>query len=382
MTTINSKEFLDSYHRGQLPFSFGGKHHVKDYVDISNADLDKNLSKSDVYTEFREFRKPKFTPPIRTYGKNYLWEADLMFFTHPDFAKVNDGKLYVLAVIDTFTKLVCLKTLNAKTGVDVTKAMARLFELLDTPKYLRIDAGGEFLNQQFINMCKSYNVKMYIAMEPIKCSIVERFNRTFKRILVQLMEQNNSIRWIDFVEPAWEIYNTRRHSTIGMSPEAADEKKNQKIILRRYLKRYAKYDKIKSKKDKHKSKFKLGQFVKIFKKRGIFARGFHQNVTKEYFKIYHIDRNLSKDRYYLKDISGDKIIGSLYEEYLVPYIPSSQNDKLYRIDPTFEGFKRKNIHGTPHIYVKWLGWPDKFNQWLPLRDVQHLLPSTQTVSNK
>ena len=69
MTTINSKEFLDSYHRGQLPFSFGGKHHVKDYVDISNADLDKNLSKSDVYTEFREFRKPKFTPPIRTYGK-------------------------------------------------------------------------------------------------------------------------------------------------------------------------------------------------------------------------------------------------------------------------------------------------------------------------
>ena len=164
MTTINSKEFLDSYHRGQLPFSFGGKHHVKDYVDISNADLDKNLSKSDVYTEFREFRKPKFTPPIRTYGKNYLWEADLMFFTHPDFAKVNDGKLYVLAVIDTFTKLVCLKTLKTKTGVDVTKAMARLFELLDTPKYLRIDAGGEFLNQQFINMCKSYKVIMYIAM--------------------------------------------------------------------------------------------------------------------------------------------------------------------------------------------------------------------------
>ena len=211
-------------------------------------------------------------------------------------------------------------------------------------------------------------------MEPIKCSIVERFNRSFKRILVQLMEQNNSIRWVDFVGTALEIYNTRRHSTIGMSPEAADEKKNQKIILRRYLKRYAKYDKIKSKKDKHKSKFKLGQFVKIFKKRGIFARGFHQNVTKEYFKIYHIDRNLSKDRYYLKDISGDKIIGSLYEEYLVPYIPSPENDKMYRIDPTFKGFKRKNIRGTPHIYVKWLGWPEKFNQWLPLSEVKHILP--------
>ena len=105
-------------------------------------------------------------------------------------------------------------------------------------------------------------------------------------------------------------------------------------------------------------------------------------MTKEYFKIYHIDRKLSKDRYYLKDISDDKIIGSFYEEYLVPYIPPSQNDKMYRLDPAFEGFRRKNIHGTPHIYVKWLGWPDKFNQWLPLRDVQHLLPPTQRQSNK
>ena len=76
MASINSKDFLDSYHHGQAPYSFGGKQHVKDYVNISNADLDKNLSKSDVYTEFREFRKPKFTPPIRTYKENYLWEAD------------------------------------------------------------------------------------------------------------------------------------------------------------------------------------------------------------------------------------------------------------------------------------------------------------------
>ena len=45
MTTINSKEFLDSYHRGQLPFSFGGKHHVKDYVDISNADWTRTSQK-------------------------------------------------------------------------------------------------------------------------------------------------------------------------------------------------------------------------------------------------------------------------------------------------------------------------------------------------
>ena len=376
MSRINSKKLLENYHSGEVPYSFGGKRHIQDYIDITNQDLDKQLSKSDVYTEFKEFKKPKFTPPIRTYEANYLWEADLMFFTHPDFAKANDGKIYILAVIDTFTKLACLLPLNSKNGFLVTKSMSRLFDQV-SPKYLRVDSGGEFVNDNFLKMCRTYRVKMYIAMEPIKCGIVERFNRTFKRILVQLMEQNNSIRWIDFVEPALEIYNTRTHSTIGMSPEAAGEKRNQNKILKRYLKRYAKYDEKKMKKNKTRSKFKVGQFVKIFKKKGIFARGYHQNVTKEYFKIYYIDRNLSKDRYYLKDIEEDKIIGAFYEEYLVPYIPSPDDNTIYRLDPTFDGFKRKNIRGIPHIYVKWLGWPDKFNQWIPLQNVQHLLPSTQ-----
>ena len=135
--------------------------------------------------------------------------------------------------------------LKDKTAKTVTRVVGNLFrdDEIETPNYLRVDAGGEFINKEFINMCKSFDVKLYIAMEPIKCAYIERFNRTFKRILVQLMEHYNSIRWVDYVEQALEIYNTRVHTSIGMSPEAAVEKKNQKIILRKYLKRYANYDK-------------------------------------------------------------------------------------------------------------------------------------------
>ena len=35
MASINGKEFLDSYHHGQAPYSFGGKQHVKDYVNYA-----------------------------------------------------------------------------------------------------------------------------------------------------------------------------------------------------------------------------------------------------------------------------------------------------------------------------------------------------------
>ena len=372
--SIGQKRFLEYYHSGDQPYSFGGKKQIKKFIDIANHSLDNVLSKSDVYTEFKEFKKPKFTPPIRTYKANYLWEADLMFFTHPDFARANDGKLYILAIIDTFTKWVYMTLLKDKTAKTVTRVVGNLFrdDEIETPNYLRVDAGGEFINKEFINMCKSFDVKLYIAMEPIKCAYIERFNRTFKRILVQLMEHYNSIRWVDYVEQALEIYNTRVHTSIGMSPEAAVEKKNQKIILRKYLKRYANYDKKRVEKNRRKPKFKKGQMVKIFKKKGIFARGFHQNVTKEYFKIYYVDRSFCKDRYYLKDMQGDKIIGSFYEEYLVPYIPDA--DKVYRLDPSFKGYTRKNIRGVPHILVKWLGWPNKFNQYVPYEDVSHLIP--------
>ena len=367
---MDEEELLRRYH-ADSKFSFGGLDKVKDSVDIKTDILKDVLSKSNIYTEFREFKKPKYLPPIRTYGENYLWEADLMFFTHPTFAEQNDGNLYILAIIDTFTKTVVMKKLKSKNTTEVTNSVCNLFK--DTkPKYLRVDAGGEFISNAFSKMCKDNDVELYIAMEPIKCAVIERFNRTFKRILVQIMEQNNSLRWIEFLPQALDIYHRRRHRALKMSPDEADQVKNHNKILRQNLKRYAKFDKKKHLKNKKPAKFKKGQFVKLFRKKGAFTKGYAQNVTKEYFEIYHIDRKLSKDRFYLKDLAGDKVLGSFYEEYLVPFQPPADG-AVFKLDPNHKDFKRKNIRGVPHIFVKWLGWPKKFNQWVPVNDVQHLL---------
>ena len=132
------------------------------------------------------------------------------------------------------------------------------------------------------------------------------------------------------------------------------------------------FDRKRYRKNNKPTKFKQGDFVKIFKQKGAFTKGYAKNATTEYFKIYHIDRSFSKDRYYLKDLMGEKVIGSFYEEYLVHFTPS--DDDFHKIDPNFKDFKRKNIRGKPHIYVKWLGWPNKFNQWVPLSEVHHILP--------
>ena len=376
---MSTHDFLNKYHDSE-PYSFGGIGQVQNYFDVNRKKISKVLSKSDTYTTFKEFRKPSKTPPIRTHGPNYLWEADLMFFTHPQFTNSNDGVLYILAFIDTFTKAVGLMKLKTKDTKVVTRMMKAKFDSGDKPKYLRIDAGGEFLSHTFTQMCAKHNVKVYIAQEPIKCAFIERFNRTFKRILVQLMEHHNSIRWIDFVEQALSIYHSRKHSSIGMSPDEAEDEENHAAIYEKLLRKYAKDDRNKYIKNKKAPKFKKGDIVKIFKKKGIFTRGFNQSVTKEYFKIYHIDRKLSKDRYYLKDLTGERIIGSFYSEYLVPFTPPTDGAE-YRIDPNFSDFKRKRVRGVPHIWVKWLGWPSKFNQWVPEADIRHLLPQNHGTKN-
>ena len=48
---------------------------------------------------------------------------------------------------------------------------------------------------------------------------------------------------------------------------------------------------------------------------------------------------MSKDRYYLKDLAGDKVIGSFYEEYLVLYKPPAEGAE-YKVDPNHNDFKR------------------------------------------
>ena len=375
---MSNRDFLNKYHDSE-PYSFGGINQVQNYFDVNKKKVSKVLSKSDTYTTFKEFKRPSKTPPISTYGPNYLWEADLMFFTHPQFLSSNDEFRYILAFIDTFTKQVGIVKLKTKDTKIVTQMMKYRFDNGDKPKYLRVDAGGEFLSHTFTQMCAKHDVKLYIAQEPIKCAFIERFNRTFKRILVQLMEHHNSIRWVDFVEQVLSIYHSRKHSSIGMSPDEAEDEENHAAIYEKLLRKFANDNERKTMKNKKTPKFSKGDIVKIFKKKGIFTRGFNQSVTKEYFKIYHIDRKLSKDRYYLKDLMGERIIGSFYSEYLVPFTPPT-NGGEYQIDPNFNDFKRKRIRGVPHIWVKWLGWPSKFNQWVPEVDVRHLLPQNHGSS--
>ena len=55
---IPDLNFLELYH-GKEPFSFGGIDTVKNYTAKKRKKISNALAASDIYSEFREFKKPK-----------------------------------------------------------------------------------------------------------------------------------------------------------------------------------------------------------------------------------------------------------------------------------------------------------------------------------
>ena len=68
--------------------------------------------------------------------------------------------------------------------------------------------------------------------------------------------------------------------------------------------------------------------------------------------------------YKLKDLADEEIHGGFYREQL-----QKTNQEIYRIDRVLR--KRKLVDGTQESLVRWSGYPEKFNTWVPSDDVLH-----------
>ena len=65
--------------------------------------------------------------------------------------------------------------------------------------------------------------------------------------------------------------------------------------------------------------------------------------------------------YILKDTSGDVLQGSFYEQEL-----QKTDQEVYRIEKVI---RKKKIGGVEYALVKWMGYSNKFNEWIPADDL-------------
>ena len=63
------------------------------------------------------------------------------------------------------------------------------------------------------------------------------------------------------------------------------------------------------------SKFKVGNHVRIWKYKNIFAKGYTPNLSEEVFAIKKV-KNTVPWAYVIHDLNGEEIVGTFYEKEL------------------------------------------------------------------
>jgi transposase InsO family protein len=280
-----------------------------------------------------------------------LWETDLMEFQ--TLADYNDGYKYVLVVIDVFSKYAWTVCLKNKKAAEIVSAFKVIFDSTTRrPFRIQSDKGGEYNNKRFINFLKKINVNYNTTRnEDTKAAVAERFIRTLKSCLYKYLTANNTLRFVDVLQDLNDAYNKRIHRSIGMAPCCV----NENNILEVY------YNLVKSRGARpliKKPLCKKNDCVRISLSKYIFSKGYEPNYSEEIFKINKV---ILRDPvvYQLKDLKDEIIDGVFYEKEIQKIIVNEKTE--YLIDKII---KTRDRQGIRESYVKWRGYPDKFNSWV------------------
>ena len=273
----------------------------------------------------------------------------------------NKGYPYLLTMVDSFSKRGFARPLKNKTGKEVTAAFTDVLKEIGKPvKNLQTDQGKEFYNREFQRLVKDQNIMHYHTYTDKKASIVERFNRSLKMLMWKKFTQMNNFKWVKILPNILKEYNNRHHRTIKMSPNQVSQK-NIHQVKQNIL------DSQKRKKSAGVRKpFHDGDIVRISRVKNVFDKEASKpNWSEELFKIVNVQKT-KPVTYDLQDLLGEDIKGSFYHQEL----QKTSIPDYSRIEKVIA--RKKAADGTPLIRVKWQGYSNRFNQWIPLSKTKKL----------
>lgn len=320
-------------------------------------DIKDWLLAQDAYTLHTPRRKKFLRNKYIVNNIDDLWQVDLAVLKN--LSPYNDKFKYLLSVVDVFSRYAWVRVLKKKTGKEVNEAFESIFKSDGRrPRNLQSDKGKEFTSCLSRDFFKKHCINYYTTRNPdTKASVVERFLRTIKSRLWRYFTHRNTFRYIGIIQALVRAYNHTVHSSIRMPPANV----NEKNILKVWRHLYAKGEKY------IKPKLQVNDHVRISKEKKHFAKGFEPNWTEEYFKIVRVIRH-PVPVYVLEDMSGEVIDGSFYEQELQKVIVSK--NKEYKIEQILE---MKGTGESKKVFVKWKGYPSKFNSWIPASKIVDLI---------
>ena len=213
----------------------------------------------------------------------------------------------------------------------------------------------------------------------MKSNYAERVIRTLKEEIYACFMEKQTYRYIDVLQKIVYSYSHTPHQSLGGStPASVNKSTEDEMRYVQYLVRNKKMKRkppstimklnVKSKKKKKQVyKFKIGNNVRVSHLKRTFEKGYQEKWTVEYFKIAKRVRRGKQDVYKISDINGVMIQGTFYR-YELQKIDRSETDS-FKIE---QNNQKKENKWYKTCFVKWLGWPSKFNSWIPEKDVEDI----------
>jgi len=289
-----------------------------------------------------------------------VWESDLID-VHA-LSRHNDGVKYLLTIIDVFSNFLHMVPLKSKTGKDVSAVFQ---SVLKDPRYMipfkrrpfwvRTDKGKEFLNESFHKFLKREGIQFQACRNPdIKCSIVERVQRTVRDKLYKYFTHKNTYRYVDVLSDFVSGFNATIHGSTGMAPANVTDS----YILALWKRLQKRQDKVRVRT----ARYSVGQHVRISKEKAKFAKSAEQNFSTEIFRI--ITHRNPRPVYELEDLNRKLIDGQFYEEELTPVRVTKQTQfQIHKILAT------RTRRGIKQHLVRWKGYNKDFDSWIPASDI-------------
>jgi transposase InsO family protein len=348
----------DLYYTPGLPTTYAGIDRLWKAAKTVNKKIQRRqvenwLLAQDTYTLHKTARrKLSAEPRVHVSHIDEQWAMDLCDVTN--ISRYNDKCNFILTVIDVMSKWADAEEVPRKTAGDTTRALEVVFARTPRrPQKIETDHGKEFYNATFSRLCEREGIHHFSTQSTNKASVAERFNRSLKGLMYKHFTAHNTYRWRDVLPQLITTYNSRYHRSIGRSPDSVNAANEAEV-----------YEKLYGKRPKPGKKFKVGDLVRISKKKHIFEKGYLPNFTEEIFKINKVYSNHTPHRYEIEDMGGEKVKGKFAPDEIQKTI--KRDDNMWKIEKVIRRVKRKD---GLHYLVKWRGFPTKFNSFVHESDI-------------
>lgn len=323
LRNLLNEESIDE-HLSKIYYTLGNAGSLSGYVQlckevakrgipISKQSIRNWLKKQEVYTLHKQ-RRLRF-PRLKYNPLNIddIWSIDLADMNN--VARYNKHR-YILAVVDHFSRYAWCVPIKNKTTDSVIKAFESLFKRTKRrPLNILSDKGREFVSKKFISFLKNHSIHFYTANDPAtKASVCERFIRTIKSMIYRYFTFKNTKKYIDVLDILVDIYNTRKHRSIGCAPASINESNILnvwKFMTKNHPKNIF---------NEKKPKFSVGEYVRVTNPKRSFDKGYIKQWSDEIFSVNKVILSYPLT-YRISALDGEIINSLFYEEELQQVLP-------------------------------------------------------------